>query len=101
MNPDRLNQILGMLEKNPEDSFLCYAAALEFKKNQKIDSAIDLLEKLLARDENYLPAYYQLGKLFEVALEFEKAKSIFLKGKTIAMNQKDMKTFSELEAAMQ
>lgn len=89
-----------MLEKNPNDSFLNYAAALEFKKNGKIDSAIDLLEKLIAHDKNYLAAYYQLGKMYEAISEIEKAKNIFFKGKEIARKQNDLKTLSEIEEAL-
>ena len=100
MQQTRFNQIMTMLEKNPKDSFLNYAAALEFKKNNKIDSAIDLLEKLLKNDENYLPAYYQLGKLYQQINESGKAKNIFLKGKEIAQKQNDFKTLSEIESEL-
>lgn len=100
MNQERLNQIMQMLEKNPDDSFLNYAAALEFKKNQKIDSAIDLLERLIAHDANYLAAYYQLGKMYELVSENEKAKNTFLKGKEMAIKQNDLKTSAEIEEAM-
>lgn len=89
-----------MLEKNPDDSFLNYAAALEFKKNQKIDSAIHLLEQLVSRDKNYLAAYYQLGKMYETISENEKAKNIFLAGKEIAIKQNDLKTLGEIEEAL-
>ena len=100
MDQSRLNQIMQMLEKNPDDSFLNYAAALEFKKNGKIDSAIDLLEKLIASDENYLAAYYQLGKNYEAVSETERAKNIFLKGKDIAVKKNDLKTLNEIEEAL-
>ncbi len=92
-----MNQIMQMLEKNPKDSFLNYAAALELKKNNKIDSAIKLLENVLENDENYLAAYYQLGKLYQQINEFEKGKIIFLKGKEIARKQNDLKTLAEIE----
>lgn len=100
MNQDRLNQIREMLGKHPDDSFLNYAAALEFKKNHKIDLAIDLLEKLIFRDQDYLAAYYQLGKMYESVSEKGKAKSIFLKGKAIAEKQNDLKTLAEINEAL-
>lgn len=90
-----------MLEKNPEDSFLNYAAALEFKKNHRIDSAINLLEKLLDRDENYLAAYYQLGKLYETVSDVNKAKNVLLRGKEMAIKQNDIRTLHEIEEALE
>ena len=100
MDQTRQNQIMQMLEKNPCDSFLNFAAALEFKKNNKIDSAIELLEKLIATEENYLPAYYQLGKMYGMISETEKAKIIFLKGKEVAAKQNDLITLMEMEEAL-
>lgn len=100
MNQHRLDQILQMLAKNPNDSFLNYAAALEFKKNQKPEVAIDILEKLIKRDENYLPAYFQLGKLYELILNRQMALQIYSKGKEIAVRQHDVKTLAEIENAL-
>ena len=69
----RLEQIQEMLKSEPADSFLNYALALEYAKINDVRKAIELLEALLAREENYLGAYYQLGKYYEQLEQKNKA----------------------------
>ena len=100
MQQERYNLIMQMLERNPNDSFLNYATALELKKNGKLDNSIKLLEKVMDIDPAYLPVYYQLGKLHEETQQQQKAIPIYHKGKEIASDQNDMKTFRELSEAL-
>ncbi len=97
---DRLEQIRQMLEQNPEDDFLHYAAALEFKKRGDQDKAREIMEELIKRSPSYLATYYQLGKLLEDE-EPEKAISVYEQGRTVAREQSDNKTLEELEEAIQ
>lgn len=90
-----------MLEKEPNDSFLNYALAIELEKENKIPEAISLLEKILARNENYLGAYYKLGKLYETANEKQKAKQVFFHGAEVARIQKNIKALAELNEALE
>ena len=90
-----------MLEKEPNDSFLNYAFALELEKEKKISEAISIIEKIILLDKNYLGAYYKLGKLFENVSQNEKAKQTYLLGIEIAQLQKNNKTLNELNGALQ
>jgi tetratricopeptide (TPR) repeat protein len=92
--------IQDMLKKNPEDSFLNYAVALEYRKNGNAVKAIEMMEHLLSFDENYLGAYYQLGKLYEEKDNMPKAISTYKRGKEVAKVQEDRKTLSELSEAL-
>ncbi|MDF2438774.1 MAG: tetratricopeptide repeat protein [Bacteroidota bacterium] len=96
----RLEELLKMLQESPHDSFLNYALALEFAKLGNIDTAIDALEGIIARDENYLGSYYQLGKFYEQSLQTEKAVSTYKKGIEIAKKQNNKKTLAELNEAL-
>lgn len=96
----RIEQLLEMLKGDPDDSFLNYALALEFAKQGNIDTAIDLVEKIIARDENYLGAYYQLGKFYEQSLQVEKAIESYQKGIEIAKKQNNRKALGELNEAL-
>ncbi|MES2592302.1 MAG: hypothetical protein V4608_10485 [Bacteroidota bacterium] len=89
-----------MLKNEPNDSFLSYALALEYAKLNDTTKAIELIEELLGRDENYLGAYYQLGKYYEQTQELEKASAIYTKGLTIAKLQKNNKALGELNEAL-
>ncbi len=100
MTSTRLQQLLQMLETEPNDSFLNYALALEFGKENNFRKAIELIETLLIRDENYLGAYYQLGKYYEQTGNVEKAIATYNKGIAIAKKQNNRKTLGELNEAM-
>ena len=96
----RLNQIQEMLKSEPTDSFLNYALALEYAKINDVKKAIELIEVLLIRDENYLGAYYQLGKYYEQLQQNQNAKNAYKKGVLIAQNQKNNKALGELNEAL-
>ena len=96
----RLEQILQMLKEDPADPFLNYAMALEFAKLGNIDTAIDAIEGIIARDENYIGAYYQLGKFYEQSLQPEMAITTYQKGIVIAKKQNNNKVLGELNEAL-
>lgn len=98
---DRVVSLLKMLEKEPLDSFLNYALALEYHKQGKLQEAIQLILQLLNRDENYLGAYLQLGQLLEEAGDLKEALLWYKRGSSIAKVQKNTKTLSELNQAIQ
>ena len=97
---DRLKMIENMLETNPKDSFLQYAAALENHKNGDINQAIKILKSIVKNDPNYLASYYQLGKFLEEKGKMEEAIEVYLAGKDVAKKQSDMKTLGELSEAL-
>ena len=99
-NSHRLELIEEMLEKNPEDTFLNYAAALELKKVGKLAQASGILEKVIERDPNYLASYYQLGKIYEAVEDLEMAIEVYKKGKILAREKNDVKALGELSEAL-
>lgn len=100
MEEERLDLIKKMLKKSPKDTFLNYAAALEYEKQGDKSTAIELIERVLDIDEKYLGAYYKLGKLYEEQALPEKAINIYRKGKEIAKSTNDQKTIGELTEAL-
>ena len=96
----RIESLTKMLSENPNDDFLTYALALEIAKDN-LSEAIHLLENLIQKNENYLPTYYQLGKFYEQTKNTQQAIVCFQEGKKIAQAQKNKKTFSELNEALQ
>lgn len=96
----RMEQLQKMLEAEPHDSFLNYALALEYGKANDIITAIQLIEKLIERDKNYLGAYYQLGKYYELVKQSDAAITSYKKGIEIAIQQKNRKTQQELNEAL-
>ena len=96
----RLQQIQDMLKNEPNDSFLNYALALELAKENNIPKAIEIIEEILKRDPDYLGAYYQLGKYYELLQQSDKAIATYQKGIEIAKQQKNSKTLGELNEAL-
>lgn len=96
----RLEQLYKMLQEEPLDPFLNYAIALEHAKNGDVVKAISIIEEIIARDENYLGAYYQLGKYYEETGQKGKAIAAYQKGIEIAKKQNNRKTLGELNTAL-
>lgn len=100
MTQDRLKMIELMLETNPRDSFLHYAAALEHHKKGDANQAIKILRTIIKNDPNYLASYYQLGKMLEEKNKIAEAIEIYKIGKDVAKKQSEMKTLGELTEAL-
>jgi Tfp pilus assembly protein PilF len=96
----RLQQLQQMLLDEPNDSFLNYALALEYAKEDNLPQAIKIIEEVVQRDENYLGAYYQLGKLYEQQNLSERAIVTYQKGISIAKAQNNKKAQGELNEAL-
>jgi Tfp pilus assembly protein PilF len=89
-----------MLEKDPEDLFLSYALALEYRSAGENSAAISVLESILKKDADYLAAYYQLGKLYEENGQHEEAERVYSAGILIAQKAGNRKTQGELQTAL-
>jgi len=100
ISEERIKSLLQLLKDEPHDPFLNYALALEYYKLGEHSKAINLIETLLVRDENYLGAYLQLGNWYESAGNIEKARNTYTTGTKIARIQGNRKTLSELEEAI-
>lgn len=92
--------ITEMLVKNPDDTFLNYAAALENKKRNKPKKAISIFKKIVNMDPDYLATYYQLGKLLEEVGKTEEAVEVYKRGRELAKKTKDVKAMGELSEAL-
>jgi predicted Zn-dependent protease len=97
---DRLDLIQDMLKKEPDDSFLNYALAMEYNVKGETEKAIQQLEKLINKDPDYLGTYYQLGKLYENKNETQKAIITYAAGAELAKLQNNNKAIGELNEAL-
>ncbi len=95
-----MDLIAEMLEKNPDDTFLNYAAALEYRKDNEPKRAIAVFKKIVQKDPTYLATYYQLGKLLEEQGKPEEAIDFYRKGYKLATEKNDIKAKGELSEAL-
>ena len=96
---NRIEMLKAYLKEDPEDIFSNYALALEYLNIGENSLSCEMLENILKKDEQYLAAYYQLGKVYEKTGRTEDAKRIYEKGTTIALNQRNQRTLNELRSA--
>ena len=78
MNPiSRKDQLLQMIENEPEQVFLHYALAKEFEKELNWIEASKNYQLILQIDANYIGVYYHYGKLLEHLGQIDEAKTIY------------------------
>ena len=95
----RIDMLLDLLESEPADLFLNYALGVEYASALNFTEAEEQYKKTIALDENYVAAYYQLGKLFEAQFKNDIALTQYKTGLEIARRKKD-KSIHEFEEAI-
>ena len=100
MAAERIARLEQFIKEDPADPFNYYALALEYLHIDKLKAQAIFIE-ILATHKGYLPVYYQLGKLYEDLGDLDKAIESYRQGVTIALQQNDLKTLRELQAALQ
>ncbi|MDI1353662.1 MAG: tetratricopeptide repeat protein [bacterium] len=97
----RINMLIDMLKKESEDEFLNYALALEYATDlNSAGEAEHLFKKVIHKNEDYIAAYYQLGKLLESTLRKNEALDAYKRGLDKATLKKDHKAINELGEAI-
>lgn len=97
----RLEKLLGLLEKSPNDSFLLYGIALEYSAINEMDLSEKYFTELLSIDSDYLALYYHYGILLIKKENYAKAQELLKKGLEVAADQKDTKTWNEINELLE
>ena len=92
----RILELNALLAEDPADPFLKYALALELEKEGKTKEAGEQLLFLISETAEYLPAYYQAGRLLLLQGRMQDAVEVLRKGVLLAERQKNRHTLSEL-----
>lgn len=98
MNEARIQQLQNFIKESPNDPFLLYALALEYKQEQP-KLAEQYFRQLLENHPNYLPTYYHAALLFARKEEDEITEKTFQQGIALARKQQDTHALSELQNA--
>lgn len=97
----RINTLQELLKKEPNDVFLNYALGLEFAAlPANADITIAQFLKTISLDPEYIAAYYQLAKFYEVLAKKTEALTYFEIGLKIAEQKRDLKTVNEFKEAI-
>ncbi len=96
----RLEKLKEMEKQKPDDAFVKFAIAQEYVGMSEDVSALSYFEIVLKKFPEYVPTYYQLGKLYERNNEIKQAIEIYEKGVLAAKAANDLKTAGELNEAL-
>ena len=97
---ERIEKLKDFLSKNPDDSFISHALALEYIKLNRDEEARILFENLLRRDPQYIGSYYHMARLLERKEEREAAINYYEKGMEMAKAAGDQHAYNELRSAL-
>ncbi|MBX5439689.1 MAG: tetratricopeptide repeat protein [Thermoflavifilum sp.] len=97
---DRLQQLKELFDKQPDDSFLKYALALEYLKRGEEERAEQYFRSIVEHDPTYLAVYYAYGQWLETKGRQAEAADMYAKGIQQAMLQGDDRTLRELKTAL-
>ena len=96
----RLDKLKEMERQKPDDAFIKFAIAQEYVGMNDDTEALKYFAGLLEKHPQYVPVYYQLGKLHERLNKLKQAADIYTKGITVAKAANDLKTAGELNEAL-
>lgn len=94
--PTRLEQLLELLESQPDEPFILFALAKEYETRNDVDEALAYYEKTLQKDPDYLGAYFHRGQLLAESGEPQLAIECFDLGIARARATGDHHALSEL-----
>ena len=97
---DRLTTLLTMARDKPNDPFLLFALALEYKSSGNQAESRLYFERLVNEHPDYVATYYQYGKMEEEEGNSARAVDLYHIGIEKARATGDQKTARELQQAM-
>ncbi|WKV10555.1 tetratricopeptide repeat protein [Marivirga harenae] len=98
MNEDRIAQLQKFKEESPNDPFIIYALATEYKEEAP-EEAKKLFDELLLKHENYIGTYYHAAALYSEFFDRDRADEIYQKGISVAHKNGEHHALRELQNA--
>ena len=100
MATNRMEILLSMVAKNPQDSFARYGLAMEYANTGDLERAVTEYRALIGFNPDYAAAYYHGGQALEKLGRVEEAREVYEKGIEATGRTGDQHTRSELQAAL-
>jgi Tfp pilus assembly protein PilF len=92
-----LNELLKLLEKNPDNALLRYSIGSAYLKESCLDQAKEHLAKAVELDPEYSAAWKLYGKTLQQKGEIDLAAEILTKGIEVATNRGDIQAAKEMQ----
>jgi len=100
MASTRLDLLKNMVAQSPQDSFLRYGLAMEYRNSGDNESAMVEFRSLLAANPGYAAAYYHGAQTLERLGRLDEARELYRQGIETTTRSGDRKTRDELQAAL-
>lgn len=100
MQADRLQALQAFHEEDPDDAFVRFALAQEYRKRGNVEEALRFFEGLVSKNPEYAGTWYHLGKLYEELGRKEEAIRTWTQGVAVAGRQRDTHAQAELRDAL-
>ncbi|MEL6123178.1 MAG: tetratricopeptide repeat protein [Bacteroidota bacterium] len=96
----RINHLLELLTQEPQDEFVMFALAHEYRKIEDYGHAIEYFQRLKLQNAEYLGLYFHLGHCYEELNQFHDAQATYKAGISIATQLNEEHALRELKGAL-
>lgn len=93
----RIESFVRLLEQGRDDAMLRFSLGSAYFQAEKLEEAIEQLEKAIAHNPNYSAAYKVLGKSFAALDKQTSARDVFEKGIGVAERVGDKQAQKEMQ----
>ena len=100
MSSTRLESLKSLVAQNPQDSFLRYGLAMEYRNGGDLESAMHEFQALMEANPDYSATYFHAGQTLERLGRLEEARAVYQQGIEITTCKGDQHARSELQAAL-
>ena len=100
MATNRMEILMSMLVKNPQDSFARYGLAMEYANTGDLERAVVEYRSLIGFNPDYSAAYYHGGQALEKLGRVDEAREVYEKGIEATGRTGDQHTRSEIQASL-
>jgi Flp pilus assembly protein TadD len=100
MSNTRLETLKSLSAQNPQDSFLRYGLAMEYRNAGDLESALREFQGLMEANPDYCATYFHAGQTLERMGRGEEARTVYQQGIEVTTRKGDMHARSELQGAL-
>jgi tetratricopeptide (TPR) repeat protein len=100
MASTRLDILKNMVAQRPNDSFLRYGLAMEYRNSGDLEAAVREFDGLMAADPDYAATYFHAGQTLERLGKLDEAREIYRKGIEVTTRKGEQHALSELQGAL-
>lgn len=97
----RREQIEAMLADDPQDVFLRYTLAMEYRSEDRNAESLALYRDLMSESPPHVPSHFRAAQLLVDDGEIEDAREILRHGIELAREQDDSHTAAEMSELLQ